>query len=119
MCHKLKWHKHLPKPLNPCYHTCMKNQTTETQTQTYNGWANYQTWNVSLWIQNQPFLYNTAVACVEYHNADEETPYQKFIKCMVNCDQHETRDGVSWDDELVNHDEINEMMFDHHKEENN
>ncbi len=103
---------------NPCYHTCMKNQITTTQPQTYNGWANYETWNVSLWIQNQPFLYNTAIACVEYVS-DDETPYQKFIRNMHNVDKFTTADGVAWDDELINHDEINEMMFDHHNEEIN
>jgi len=102
---------------NPCYHTCMKNQTTEMTTQTYNGWANYETWNVSLWIQNQRFLYNTAVACVEYRNEDE-LPYTKFIRCMENGDHMCTNDGVAWSDELINHDEINAMMFDMHQGEN-
>ena len=31
-----------------------------------NGWANYETWNASLWIGNDEFLYNTAKACVEF-----------------------------------------------------
>ena len=97
-----------------CYHTCMKNQSTETQTQSYNGWANYETWNVSLWIQNHPFLYNTAVACVEYVS-DDETPYDKFIRCMMNCEKFTTSDDVRWDDELVNHDEINAMMLEIHE----
>ena len=93
------------------------NETQMTETQTYNGWANYETWNVSLWMQNRQFLYNTAVACVEY-KADNEMPYTKFIRNMHNIDELTTNDGVSWDDELVNQDEINEMMFDMHKEEN-
>lgn len=91
----------------------MNNQTTATQSQTYNGWANYETWNVSLWIQNNQFLYNTAIACVEYVS-DDETPYEKFIRNMHNGDSPTTNDGVSWDDELVNHDEINEMMLEIH-----
>ena len=96
----------------------MKNQTTTTATQTYNGWANYETWNVSLWMQNNMFLYNTAIACVEFYNSDKETPYQKFIRCMENCEQFTTTDHVYWADECINHDEINEMMIDMHKEEN-
>ena len=85
--------------------------------ETYNGWANYETWNVALWMQNNMFLYNTAVACVEYKN-DDETAYEKFIRNMHNVEKFTTNDGVRWDDEKINHDEINEMMIDYHQEEN-
>jgi hypothetical protein len=95
----------------------MKNQTTTTKPQTYNGWANYETWNVSLWIQNNKFLYNTAVACVEYKN-DDQTPYEKFIINMHNVDSFNTNDGIKWNHKSINQDEINEMMIDMHKEEN-
>jgi len=82
---------------------------------TYNGWANYETWNVSLWIQNNQFLYNTAKACVEFHDVAFETPYEKFVRCMTKGQigqmLGETNDGVAWDDELVNHNEINKMML--------
>jgi hypothetical protein len=95
----------------------MKNQTTAMPQETYNGWANYETWNVSLWMQNSKFLYSTAIACVEYHES-VETPYDDFIRCMMNCDCNETADGVRWDDPKINHDEINEMMLDNYNEEN-
>jgi hypothetical protein len=94
----------------------MKNQTTAMPQETYNGWANYETWNVALWMQNNQFLYNTAVACVEYKN-DDETAYEKFIRNMHNVEKFTTNDGVRWDDEKINHDEINEMMIDNHNEE--
>jgi hypothetical protein len=96
----------------------MKNQTTAMPQETYNGWANYETWNVVLWMQNNMFLYNTAVACVEYVS-DDETPYEKFIRNMHNVDKFTTADGVRWDDEKINHDEINEVMIHQHNEENN
>ena len=94
----------------------MKNQTTAMPQETYNGWANYETWNVALWMQNNQFLYNTAVACVEYKN-DDETAYEKFIRNMHNVEKFTTNDGVRWDDEKINHDEINEMMIDYYNEE--
>jgi hypothetical protein len=84
---------------------------TETATDTtYNGWANYETWNVSLWIGNDEFLYNTAKACVTYNRDLFETPYDAFIRCMSNCDSFTTGDDVRWDDVNINRDEINEMM---------
>jgi hypothetical protein len=91
-------------------------ETKQMTQQTYNGWANYETWNVSLWMQNDQFLYNTAIACVDYRN-EGEMPYTKFIRCMANCNKFATKDGVAWCDENINHDEINEMMFDYYAEE--
>jgi hypothetical protein len=32
----------------------------------YNGCANYQTWNVKLWIANDEGLYNLARGCDDY-----------------------------------------------------
>ena len=79
----------------------------------YNGWTNYETWNVALWIQNDEFLYNTAKACVTYC-ADWETPFEKFVRCMVEgqIGRHllQTPDGVTWDSAKINDRQINEMM---------
>ena len=66
-----------------------------------NGWANYETWNASLWIGNDEFLYNTAKACVTYREG-LETPWDKFVRCMTDgqIGRHlvTTGDGVRWDD---------------------
>lgn len=32
----------------------------------YNGWKNYETWNVALWISNDPGLYAIAKDCNNY-----------------------------------------------------
>ena len=84
-------------------------------TQTYNGWANYETWNAALWIGNDEFLYNTAKACVEYCS-DDETPWQKFVRCMTEGQIGrmlvQTRDGVRWDDPSIDAAEMIDMMTD-------
>jgi hypothetical protein len=87
------------------------NLATDT---TYNGWANYETWNAALWIGNDEFLYNTAKACVEF--AEGENPWQKFVRCMTDgqIGRHlvQTRDGVRWDDPAIDAAEMLDMMTD-------
>ena len=81
-----------------------------TMTDTYNGWANYETWNASLWIQNDRFLYNTAKACVDYCE-EGDSPYAVFIRCMDNCARTMTGDDVAWNDPTIDHNEMNDMMY--------
>ena len=87
--------------------------STATDT-TYNGWANYETWNASLWIGNDEFLYNTAKACVTYRDG-LETPWDKFVRCMTDGQigrmLGKTEDGVAWDDPAIDADEMNEMIW--------
>ena len=86
-------------------------QTNLTDTR-YNGWANYETWNASLWINNDEFLYNTAKACVRF--AEGETPWTKFVRCMTEGQigryLGSTGDGVSWADPAIDRVEMDSMM---------
>ena len=90
-------------------------QTNPMSTATYNGWANYETWNAALWIGNDEFLYNTAKACVEFC-ASWETPWEKFVRCMTEgqIGRHllTTGDGVAWDSPAIDADEMNDMLWD-------
>ena len=56
---------------------------------TYNGWANYQTWNVALWIQDDYTLYEIAREC---------DSYKEFVDYIFTCGELETLDGVLYSD---------------------
>jgi hypothetical protein len=67
----------------------------------YNGWANYETWNVALWINNTESLYNLAMECGDY---------ETFVKEVgVGCS---TPDGVRFADPRVNVIQLNSDVFD-------
>jgi hypothetical protein len=66
----------------------------------YNGWENYETWNVALWINNTENLYHLAAACGDY---------QSFLELVGNAT---TGDGVRFNDPAVNVIQINSDVFD-------
>jgi len=39
---------------------------TTTQTRTYNGWTNYETWNVSLWLDEEDYMHCVPFEMREY-----------------------------------------------------
>jgi hypothetical protein len=83
---------------------------------TYNGWRNYETWNVALWLQNEEALYELT-RCVD--------DYAEFIQAATALDlartvngapikqrmAHGTPDGIKWNDPKVDVEELNEMLW--------
>ena len=68
----------------------------------YNGWENYETWNVALWINNDEGLYDIARRCDDY---------QDFVDAIDGLIS-KTPDGVSFTDPKVNVIQINSDVFD-------
>lgn len=72
---------------------------------TYMGWKNYETWNVSLWIQNDERLYKDAIDSAQYSN-----PFHNFIAHQKSLGSVMTKDGVRWMDGRIDEDAINDLI---------
>ena len=73
---------------------------------TFNGWLNWFTWNVALWIGNDEFLYDIAKECA--HRSIH--PYGEFVDQMLIYGIKETPDGCPFSHPDISRDEMNEMM---------
>lgn len=76
-------------------------------TNTYNGWANYETWNVALWIGNTESLYFPAAEFMKKYKG--KNPYLDFIKNQ-GLNMAQTIDGVEFAAENLDYSALNEMM---------
>lgn len=77
------------------------------ETQGYNGWKNRQTWNVSLWINNDESLYRSAVEFMNRYKG--RAPYTMFIYESGLRDER-TPDGIGWFSTRLDYRALNSMM---------
>ena len=84
--------------------TTYQTQLTDT---TYNGFTNYETWNVILWMMNDFSLYKVARQAAR---VDLLNPYQFFVDEMHDMNSQRTDDGVLWTDDNINQCEVNEAL---------
>lgn len=78
---------------------------------TFNGWANYETWNASLWINNDEPMYRLAVAYVEQaRRFGQAIKFDSLIPALEYNFGQMTPDGVRWMDGRICTDEMDEML---------
>jgi len=86
------------------------------------GWANYETWNVALWIQNTEEIYKIAKQFDNYKDfinlglksltpiqLNEDIVNDVWLKKLLN-DPMTTGDDVSFTDKLLNIEELDNMI---------
>lgn len=73
----------------------------------YNGWKNYQTWNVALWISNDEGLYRLALGCRDY---------DEFRSWLRDDGITETPDQVSYNDSGLDFDALDALIREMHGE---
>jgi hypothetical protein len=96
----------------------------------YNGWKNWETWNVALWINNDEGLYNMALEFSSYKAFRESLRELETEGCDVTLRHsggggtykspsiaYETPDGVAWNDSALDVDRLDEMLKENRDEE--
>lgn len=77
----------------------------------YEGWRNYHTWNVALWLSNEEAWY---MAMVDYLTEYPESTYLEMVERL----QAEyilgqiTPDNVAWADPTLDEEELNRFLDD-------
>ena len=87
---------------------------------TYNGWKNYETWNVALWIGNDEGLYETAKEARDLAEWGGLDGYKRFVALvrggvvdeLQNLSEicYQTPDNVAWNDSGLDIPALDEMI---------
>jgi hypothetical protein len=79
----------------------------------YNGWANYETWNVALWYNNDETIYDMIYEMIKHKQPDdltESAAREVIIDAFSNFDLKQTPDDVKLSSKEINWNEIAEDL---------
>jgi hypothetical protein len=86
---------------------CPKGNSGEPE---YNGWKNRQTWNVSMWLNNDYGIYKAAVQFMEKRKHPKANAhYLRFIKEQGLADER-TPDRYKWLSNSLDYKALDDMM---------
>ena len=73
---------------------------------TYQGWKNYETWIVVLWIGNTGSIYHQVLGLVN----SKVTQWSDVADVLTTLFGDKTPDGVAWNDPTIDADRMNEYL---------
>ena len=77
----------------------------------YNGWENYETWNVVLMLQNDQYLYNVVCQVLKKGNKFHNGSIYENVIIEADLANKKTLDEVDYCNKNVNRKEINEHLL--------
>lgn len=72
----------------------------------FNGWSNYETWNIALWLDNDEFFYE-----IVKRAALRSSPYEFILSELKELGIEKTPDNVYFTDENINVEELNNSIL--------
>ena len=78
-----------------------------TKTKQYQGWANYETWNIALIINNEYKLYLSACDFMKLYKG--AMPYKDWVE-HAGLKDKKTIDSVAYISDTLSYAELNQMM---------
>jgi hypothetical protein len=92
-------------------------ERTGRMTEEYNGWKNYETWNVALYLDNDEGTY---LAVKEYVkdtlNSTDDLSYDGLIE-YLGIENESTPDGIPWSYFRIDRKEMFDWLMDHAESE--
>ncbi len=76
--------------------------------QGYNGWANYETWNIALWLGNDEGLYRLSLGFTDYSALADD---------LREIGVTETPDGVAYNDSGLDVERLDEMLVEQREDD--
>lgn len=81
---------------------------------TYNGWTNYETWVVKLWMDNDEYSHDNWVRTARYiyeHDAKEQPHFTKMEDAVVILADRLKNDHEEAKDEILEHMKLNASLW--------
>jgi hypothetical protein len=89
------------------------------ETMTYNGWTNWETWNVELWIDNEEGIYREKQRFLRRNSEEDEIDadkVEKFCRDIFPDGTPDMKDDPRGDMNRVNWEELAESWSEEAKE---